>query len=565
MTQLHAQPDVTLSAPPAARRPAVPMRRHLLVAACFALLAMSFQVHRTGWRGAAEAAEGDLGNIAAFAAGHDHPEYFVADNVLGDGRNFHWYATAHVPLARWLRPLAGSYAGALLAGYGLHIFAHLLGFYLLGIVLFGSVLWSVVLALVALAPVSAGIVYDGWGLFDDPLPRLTFSALTGFLMAAAIKWRQTPKAWPVLMLAAGCGAYVHPVSAPAVGLMLYLGLWAHRPRGWSLPGWIARMAGLGVLFLLPAVPFALKYATGRQDAPSAADPMLQEIYRYFFVPQVWNVPYAMKLVVKAMFREGTAVLGIVGAILLLRAGKWRQGPLRPFVPWLVGIALVGMAMPLADYFRAVRRGAVCMQVDLERNVRFFVPILLTLFVWGLAELDRRANGRAVWAKVGLLVATAWFAAHGGVSILMRPAAAVEVLRTGKPADIRLAQRAQAVAAVRELTPAGARVLPWNFPSTPIRHAALRPVVHARQDASCLIFSKRELAMAWYERQRMYDEIDRLPKGPERLQAIVYWGRQNGAQYLLIDEPHRPGEPLSARATSIWSNEQYSLLRLSDAE
>jgi hypothetical protein len=544
------------------RRPS--LRAHVLAVAVFALIAVSFQVQRTGWRGAADAVEGDLGNVAAFAAGHGHPELFAADDVLGDARNFGWYATMHVPLARYAAPLMGGYARVLLATYGAHIFAHLMGFYLLGLVLFNSSLWSLVLAFVALAPVSAGIVYDGWGLFDDPLPRLTYSAITGFLLAGAVKWRTTPMAWPWLMLAAGATTYVHPVSAPAIGLALWLGLWSHHPAKWSWAGRLVRMAGLGLLFILPAVPFALAYVTGRQYAPSGSDPLMQEIYRYRFLPHTMNVPFAMKLTLKALLFSGTAALGMVGAIVLLRAGKWREGTLRQFALWLAAIALVGAAMPLTDYFIATSRGAVTAQVDLERNVRFFVPVLLVLFVWAMAELDRRTP-RSTWARLGLLVATAWFAAHGGVGILARPLAAAKVLATGKPSDPQASRRAEAIAALRELTPPGTRVLPWNFPPSPIRHAALRPVVHAAQDGSSLLFSRRELAAAWYGRQKRCDELARQPAGPERLGRIISLARTLEADCLLIDEPLAPGDPLPGEAKCLWSNQTYSLLRLSETQ
>ncbi len=112
------------------------------------MLAISFQIWRFGWSGAADAVDGDLGYIASYAAGLDHAELFAGDPMLGDARNFAWYSSVHVPLARAAHKLAGSYAGVFLATYGLHIFAHLAGFYLLGVVLFGSPFWATVLALI---------------------------------------------------------------------------------------------------------------------------------------------------------------------------------------------------------------------------------------------------------------------------------------------------------------------------------------------------------------------------------------------------------------------------------
>jgi hypothetical protein len=574
-----------LPVPPAAVRAAIPTWQHALVVGVFAILGISFQVERAGWKGAPDAVEGDLGSIASFAAALDHPECFTRDAFLADSRNFNWYATLHVPLARWLRPLVGSYAGVYLAGYGATVFAHLLGFYLLGLALFGSLVWSVVMAFLALAPVSAGIVYDGWGLFVDPMPRLTFSALTGFLLAGAVRWRCTPKAWPLLMLAAGGATYIHLLSAPVFGLMLWLGLWAYRPPHWSTPGWLARMIGLGLLFALPAVPVLAQYVTLRQFAPSGADPLMQEVYRYRFIPQILNVWYSMKLTVKALLVEGTAAMGLIGLLLLLRSARreaaglaprsagllrrlrlacaWRRGMLGMPLLWLA--AVVGAAaVPLMDYALAVRRGTVMMEVDGVRNVRFFVPVLLVLFLWGLVELERGGGRAAAWSKLGLLAAVGWFAWHGGVGIVTKPAAALQVCRTGQPADLLPLQRAQAAEALRQLTPAQACVLPFNYPEMIIRHATLRPVVHGDKEGCYVMFARRQVLVDWYERQKHCDQLNRMPAGPARLGAIIQWAGQLGAQYILIDEPHPVGEPLAAPAVSLWSNARYSLLSLAEA-
>ena len=567
---MPAEESNTISGRPAPRdgvqdRPAACQRRrwpgHAAAIGVMFVIALSFHIVRTSPPGAADALEGDAGNIASFAAGQDHPELFGDDALLGDTRNSGWYKTVHVRMLRAFGPAAGGYGAALLWTYGAHVLLHLVGFYLLGVALFSSRFWAAVLALITLAYVPLGIAYTGWGLFADPIPRFAFAALVGFLWAAAVRWREQPRAWPWIMMAAGLLVYVHPVGAAPVGVATWLGLWSFNPRAWSLKRRCAYMALLGLLFVVPAMPFAVSYMSGHEHGATVEYEKIFNVMYFRFGLDTMDIPYALRQVFKTFLAHLILPLGLAGLAVLWLLGRGRCGAVGMFALWLVGFVLIGGVAPLIDHELARARGVIPAEIDLRRGLRFVIPLMLTLPVWALASLHQhhRRWGRPA-ALLGLAAICGWFVWHGGGDILAKPYRAVQALR-GKtpPSDVTL--KAEAIAALRQFTPARARILPMGYSPSPIRHAAFRQVVHAYKDGGCLSLANHRAALIWHDRQLRCRELRKAPPGRRKLEAIADWARQLGAEYVLLDDPHVTVEQCPAAVERIWGNQGYCLLGL----
>src|SRR5437870_715799 len=199
-----------------------------VIVLAFGLLALIFYLGRWGGAYPFVFLESDAANIAGFAAAWDHPELFQGDELLGDQRNFGIYSTIHIPLIRALAKLTGDYGTAFIFLLGPHVFIQALGFYILGRVLFQSRYWATLLAIVTMMPVWLNLG-EYWGIYDDPLPRVSFQALLPYLLAGTFYWRSNPAVWPWLLGFAGALIYVHPVSAPGWILAVWLGMWAFQP------------------------------------------------------------------------------------------------------------------------------------------------------------------------------------------------------------------------------------------------------------------------------------------------------------------------------------------------
>ncbi|MDO8559756.1 MAG: hypothetical protein Q7S23_01825, partial [bacterium] len=194
-------------------------------------MAVAWQFGR--WQGAYPFAflSGDSANIAGFAAALDHPGNFTGDAILSDPANFRFYQTIHLPLIRALTKITGDYGTSFIWLLGWHVLVQAVGFYILGRILFHRRYWAALYAIMTLVPVQLNLEF--WGAWSDPLPRFSFQALLPYLLAAALRWRSSPIAWPWLMAAAGVLVYVHPVSAPGWGLALWLGFVWGAPAAWS--------------------------------------------------------------------------------------------------------------------------------------------------------------------------------------------------------------------------------------------------------------------------------------------------------------------------------------------
>src|SRR3990172_6936905 len=202
---------------------------------------------------------GDGGNIASYAAASDHPGWFKNDPALGDSNNIGVYATIHIPLIRALYHLTGDYGLAYTWLVFPETFLQLLGFYILGRILFKNRFWAFLLAfLTAMMVITIGLG-EIWGVWRDALPRVTFQSLLPFLLALVLVWKDKPGLWLWLMIFAGLLVYVHPISAPAWGFAIWLSLWLLHPKEWNWRRRILVMLGLGLVFLIPLIPFAINY------------------------------------------------------------------------------------------------------------------------------------------------------------------------------------------------------------------------------------------------------------------------------------------------------------------
>jgi hypothetical protein len=547
----------------------------LPVAAFFLIYAIAFFLHR--WQGFVPFVflGGDAGNVASYVAALDHPALFIGDGALGDPDELGFYKTIHIPLLRLLGGLVGDYGTAFIFLLGPHIWIQALGFYVLGRVLFRSRFWAFLLALVNLMPVSLA-VGTYWGAYQDPQPRFSFQSLLPFVLALTVIWRGQPRRWPWIMLSMGALMYVHPVSAPGWGFALWLGLWTQHPAEWNARRRLATMLQLGGLFLLVSAPFVMTYLGSReQGVPETVDfDVVYGILTERLPPAFFDVEVA----ILEFARNWQNASGLVWIWAVVGVGVlWRlRGHGRDLLPmlglWALGLVFVSILLSYADQVHTAVRHALPVQIDLIRGIRYFVPLVLVLAFWPLAEAHERiqqAGHSARWglavAFVGLALAAGWVSSHPPKSVI----AGLSCWSRGRLTcpHPRGKFTLEAIEAVRTRTPIGAALLSTSE-EMPIRYRALRPVVHARRDIGVLFYSKHERLTHWNAVVELRHLIRRIPEPSRRFEAQMTLAAELGADYALLDAWCIPRSYQAGRVYRghrvVWRNRNYALASVGKA-
>jgi hypothetical protein len=519
---------------------------------------------------------GDAANIASFAAAWDHPELFEGDMALGDQKNFRFYATVHIPLIRLMQRVTGNYGYAYTALAGAHVFLHLAGFYIFGRLLIRSRFWSFVLAWALLPKVPVGW-YTAWGIWQDPLPRMSFSALLGFLWAATLYWRKRPFAWPWIMVSAGLMMYVHPVSAPTIALAVWMGLWSHKPEQWSQGKRFGYMVFCGFCFLVVTIPFIANYSVHREHVQAADLEQVREILEFRFAPGfIVDRALTMKNFIVVLCRKTPLIpLSVMGAILLIWVGNENERRLlNLFLLWGLGIAISSIGIFLLDYLLARIAGRLPALPLIVRGVRFFVPLLIVITVASLMVIEDRVEG-LIGSRIALvtLMVLAFFLIRGANPAITIPkTGAKRVLfgiktTEGDPAYEYNPYSKEAIMAVRRLTPPKARMLVYDFDELElaVRYGALRPVVYSWRDSGVLSYANHKALFKWLQTQETYQEIRENEDQVARSNDLLGLAETLDAEYLLINLDEIPSEYLSDAGEETWSNERYSLIRLSERQ
>ncbi len=549
-------------------------RRCLWVADCaviitFLALGAAFQVVRTeGVRQFCELTS-DAANIASFAAAWDHPELFERDPVLSEPRNFRWYATVHVPLIRALARVTGHYGDAFISVLGVHVFVYMTGYYVLGRLWLGSRLWSFLFACMNLVVVPAARA-ELWGMFVDPLPRVTFGALFGFLLAGVLWLKAIPRAWPVIMVIAGLMSYVHPVSTPTVGLMLWMGFWGLIPREWSTVRRLGYMLFLAGVFLVAAAPFAAHFAhtcrLGAKDKP----PEVREAQQHRLagsIEPLKNLESSLKKSVQYLVLP----MGVIGAALLFKlGGEARRSMLLPSL-WLSGVLLASAVLPIVLHAISRLPATEMLQLQVVRAIRFVYPMMYLFTMRAIVELENRIIARrdapplcgSRLIQVAIVLLVGWIAAVGAkINEVTLIPTHLAYLVQGKIDPESPSRVRSIVEAVKSHTLPGSRILPVNVDELAIRYASLRPVAFCYKDGAVAVNSDTEKALFWY---RNYKELERITQDlekPEAAAKLVALAKRVGADYVAVRRAtHRPDD-WPSNCDVVWGNGHFTLLRVS---
>ena len=533
----------------------------------FLLLAAFYQLARLSSGFPNVLLSSDAANLAGFAAATQYPDLFKGDLILNNPANFRLYSTIHIPLLRLLESWLGNFGLAFSVLIGPHVFLQLFGFYWFGRILFRSRYWALLFSLMVAAPVPLPLG-EVWGIVKDALPRFTFQVILIFLLGLGLLWRSTPRRWYGLMICAGLLAFIHPVSTPVWGATLLVGFWPLLPAEWPLKRRLWQLIKLGLAFSAALLPYLLIYLSYHQGGSGGSDyNLLYTIITEYFPDNIYDLPAALATFLSMLSGNGLLWFGLAGLVLTFLCLPAERDNLAQLVFWMLGLFLVAILLPGFEQGIEKQFRIIPLQTELVRGIRYFVPLLLMLWLLPLAALAERLKNRWLgrgFMALGLLSAVFWMAVNP-LQPLNELQNAAACLGQGKLICPLRQELAQTLAAVKTLTPENSTfaIMRQNWSNgTEIRYLSLRPLVYAFKDKGFLVYSNHAVLQRWYDYFLLEREIYRkATQADDQRRMAVEFARQTRADYLLTDFPYTPAELSDWHLTLTYQNGNYMVLKL----
>jgi len=561
--------------------------RDALIAIFFAVFALAFQLQRWGGYDPAIFMYSDAANLTAFAAARANPHLFIGDTLLEHFDNYKFYTTVHIFAIKALGWLTGDYGKGMVFLLGPLVLIHLLGYYLLGRVLFQNRFWALILSLTTSVYIDTP-VSDDVGLMYDPLPGFAFGALLPYLLATIIRFQDDTDKWKLIMACCAGLIYVHPVSGPAWVFGLWLFYAVANPDGLAVRQRVNRAFALGIVAVVVALPFAVLYVSSHDTAPN--DPVkvaaIMEAFKARVVPEYQNPIPAIRALFNWLFTDFYyTYFALLSLCFLLYAKNYRKEA-RALITVVSGVVLFSMLIPCVEYFRAINSGGVPLQYDLIRPLKYVVPTIFVLSVWGLYTLQERISqsikGEYISSVVSVLIGLTFvFYVHmKDPSVVRFVYPTIYAWRHGDLLPEKMkwqVMQVEAIRAVRRFTPEKSKIFVTSDLALQARFAALRPVVYAYKDGGIFAYSNYDALLKWHEIYRkLGGRFKRAGYSPAELeQTIVPVARELDADYMLAyfgnyfekigsnvdsSEKNDPQDVDLNGFTNVWRNLHYGLYK-----
>jgi hypothetical protein len=392
--------------------------------------------------------------------------------------------------------------------------------------------------------------------------------LLPFLLALVLVWKDHPGRWPWLMVFAGLLVYVHPISAPAWGFAIWLSLWLLQPKGWNWKRRMLVMLGLGILFLVPLVPFALNYLSYNLRGQTADYTMVMTVLQTYSPVNLLNAPAAFAAFLWNMTRSLLIPVALVGFVVTWLIKKGDRTPVKVVLLWAAGLFITSILVPSAERMIEQRLHILPFETELVRCLRYFVPLLLLFWLWPLAELAPRLVNpkiRGAVIALGIVLFGFWAATNRPAvrdlwQVVSCFSKARLVCASPRPID-------DLIVALRTQTQPGEGVLFFNEDTAytsqtlSVRYAALRPMVYTARDSGILGYANRTALPAWLETTKQWESLHAISDPQKRLEKIIPLAVSLKADYLVIDFEVAPEILTSLPVTVVMQNDGYILFKL----
>jgi len=365
----------------------------ITVVLLFLVIALAFFLGR--WKGANPVLDlgSDAANVATFATVLDHPENFRNDIVFSSTNNFSFYVSAHIPIIRFLSRIFGGYGLAYLVLLVPILFIQQLGFYFLGRKLFRNRFWALLLSILSLV-----IVYtessDYWGVYKDPQPRMLFGALLPWLLLMAYTGFTKKKIRYLTMVMVGLMLYIHPVSTPAIAFAIWLAFAVIKSGKVKLKDHFIESLYLGLVFICVAIPFILIYLNGRDVSSTQVDYSVAITAFGSVVSGMFNIQNVTLGLLRTMSVTLLLPLAVIGWFISYFKFE-KKLEVRMILLWIIGICVVSLGLTTIETAIDSKIQALPVLLDLNRSLRYLIPLLETSIFIPLSEFTSSVHERSI--------------------------------------------------------------------------------------------------------------------------------------------------------------------------
>lgn len=511
----------------------------------------------------------DLANIASFAIALDHPELFRGDFLLNDTENFGIYFQLHVLLSRVLGSWVNNYGAGILLVHIPTTFLYLSGFYWLGRTVINDRYWASVFTAVNLSPLY--FAFENWGVSLDPTPRTGIQAVLPFLLILVWKWKDAPgiKRWGLIAILTGGLIYVHAVGTPVWMVGILLGLWTQMPKEWGRKKQILVLAGLALLMLITQSIFIANYLKYRVAGGATNYREMIEMLRFLLPPEILDIPLTLKKTFYLLWNMGFIPFGVLGILLLSilnRRDRDDRRGLMLVLAWLASVIIVAALLPLMERTVEAYLRILPIETDLIRGLRYLVPLLSLLGLWGMSALSMRLKAApAKWfiAITSLLLVAG--VVNSGLEREIRFDALLDCIKTGKALCLQKSDLHDILETLKDRTEPGSPVFfathPADTTALTVRYLAQRPLVYSWKDRGAGV-ANMELMERWFDiytrleiEGPTYSWFRRDPKG------LIDFVQSLGAKYLILDGQVSISDVDALPANIFYKNGTYTILEL----
>ncbi|MGQ9607407.1 MAG: hypothetical protein ACUVTW_14500, partial [Thermogutta sp.] len=416
------------------------------------------------------------------------------------------------------------------------LFLYLVAFYFLGVALVGNRMLAMTFAFANMILVK-GPRDTAWGPFKDALPRFDHAILFALLFMLMWRFRDRPRYWWAIFLGAGLGVYIHPVSTPAMGAMLFgsgiaVALFERRLRACLTP----LLTG-AVVFVAAVLPFGLPFTAASFRTPepaqlcaSDAAEITQIIERRFSGHYLSPAATITEYLIRPHMLWGVLPVLVLASMAVWAIGVPDGRRIAAFT-WvgLGGLAVAAVLLPIAvelltpPWIGGVFRG------ELPRALRYIVPLAYVLVltavhkIWLYVPAQRRR-----------LLLTVVVSCMGLTAVAVLPRG-MRVVRATVAENDRNTDTLALVDVLRKHCSVEHTILPIMSDPLVIRYAALRPLAFARKD----IPSPNSLidAKLWLENAETLTKIEKMVSLDEKVVAAVTWAKKLAARFVVVELDH----------------------------
>jgi hypothetical protein len=508
--------------------------------------------------------------VNSYAASLDNPGMFTGDPLFADPSNFGYYVSFQVPLVRFLKTLVGDYGTAYIALLIPFLLLQLTGFYVFGRVLFRGRLFPFLLAILSTFLINTRS-WDYWGVFNDPQPRMMIQSLLPWVLSLVILSINHSRLRWLVFACLGIMIYIHPVSIPAIAFAIWFGYLCVKPKDSRWGPHFLQMVGFGMVFLLFTIPFFWKYL-GNREITEAINLDYQTAISFLkgIFPGTFELRLTQAQMIAGVLQSGLVLAAYVGAVMIFRFSRERER-FWMVMAWIAGILIVSIVFNSLEQQIEYRLQILPVLMQLNRGLRYTVPLMEVLALWPLALLWERADEikdlkivyKAISALAGVLLLIIFsirFPATFETPIPDYRFSALRCMATGRLVcpDPHLLDQTDMVDYIRIKTPQESLFLsipPLDMGGA-IRYEALRPLAFDQKDMLRLSLSNVAGAMALQPFNISWEEIILMPE-EDQLAAFLEFAALRNADFIVAQNPI----PDWLVARILYANNSLSLLDL----